>query len=243
MGSLIPTKSDLEICDTLTKRFSIDQVPGENLTWLKQLQNHHKKEKLFGNGRTLVRVAYRLAISVTGGPEVPSIARHRQRWFHLLRALLPPETDAAIRKVLTAILDPTNNIPAKFSTQPAPIGLDFELNPQNSGVPLLQYDDNFNPYYLVMLDCKTDTELKDPTRPEHDPPDPDQNEQPIAGALVKRRRKRDTKKPTKKSSAKKSSSKKSLPKKKKSSAKKKKAVGKKAPAKKAKKAKKGRSRR
>jgi hypothetical protein len=237
MGSLIPTQADLEICDNLTTRFSIDQVPGRTLTWLKQIQDHHnKKEKLFGKGRKLVRVAYRLAISVTGGPEVPSVARHRQRWFHLLRALLPPETDTAIRQVLTAILDPTNNIPAKFSTQPAPIGLDFELYPQNSGVPFVQYDNNFNPYYLVMLDCKTDTELKDPTRPEHDPPDPDQNEQTIAGRLVKRKRERNTKKPTKKSSAKKSSSKKSL-------SKKKKAVGKKAPAKKAKKAKKGRSRR
>jgi hypothetical protein len=234
MGSFIPSTSDLEICDNLTKRFSNQTIPGKNLTWLQQLQNHSKKEKLFDTKHTLVRVAYRLAVSVAGA-EVPAVPKHRQRWFHLLRKLLPPATDAAIRTVLAAVLDPANNIAyATFSTRPAPIGLDFELYPQSTGAPYLQFDGNGNQYCMLILECKTDTQLPDPTAPENDPPDANSNEQPISVQLGQKMSKKPVSKKSaakkskaKKSSVKKSSAKKSSPKKKKSSAKKKKAAGKK----------------
>jgi hypothetical protein len=204
MGSLIPTTSDSEICDNLTKRFSNQKKPNTNKTWLQHLQDHNSREPLFAPNRKLARVAYRLAVSVAGA-EVPSIKKHRQRWFHLLHKLLPPETDAAIRSVLSAVLDPANNIPyAIFTTEPAPIGLDFELYPQNSGIPYLQLDGSC----LVNLQCKTDTELPDPTTPESDPPPSDPNEQTIA-TTGKRGTKRGKKKGPKKSVAKKSLAKKS----------------------------------
>jgi hypothetical protein len=242
LGSIIPTQSDLEICDNLNTRFSNQIKPNTKKTWLAHLQDHNKREPLFAANRSLVRVAYRLAVSVAGA-EVPTIKKHRQRWLHLLRELLPPETDAAIRSVLSAVLDPANNIAyAKFFTQPAPIGLDFELDPENSGAPDLQLDDNGVQYCRVMLNCKTDTELPDPTTSEKDPPKADTNEQPITDSK-KPRNKKVKKIVPKKSAAKKPSSKK--PSSKKSSAKrssKKKSTGKKAAAKKARKAKKGRSR-
>jgi outer membrane biosynthesis protein TonB len=241
MGSFIPSTSDLEICDNLNKRFSNQSIPGKSLTWLQQLQNHNKNEKLFDGKHTLVRVAYRLAFSVAGA-EVPAVRKHRQRWFYLLHKLLPPATDAAIRQVLAAVLDPANNIAyAKFSTRPAPIGLDFELYPQSTGAPYLQFDANGIQYCMLILECKTDTQLPDPTVPENDPPDPNLNvEQPISVQIKHKKRKKkapkkSAAKKSKKSSAKKSSpkKKKSSPKKKKSSAKKKKAAGKKTAARKA----------
>ncbi len=45
MGSLIPTTSDLEICDNLTKRFSNQKKPNTNKTWLQHLQDHNSKNR------------------------------------------------------------------------------------------------------------------------------------------------------------------------------------------------------
>jgi hypothetical protein len=248
MGAFIPSVSDNEICDALTKRFSDDRIAStQPLTYIQQLKNH--AENLFDNNHHLHRVAHRLSVSVSGGSSVPAVKKHRLRWFHLLHKLLPPETDAAIRKVLMAVLDPANNIDkAIFSTRPAPIGLAFELYPQNSGQPYIPAGTND---CLLILECKVDQPLPDPQPgTENDPPDPDHGEHRIA-APGKRKAKSAKKPPAKKSSAKKSAAKKSKAKKskaKKSSAKKaKKSYGKKTAAKKAKKGvkktKKGKSRR
>lgn len=248
MGAFIPSVPDNEICDALTKRFSADRIrPSQPLTYIQQLKNH--TENLFDGHHHLHRVAHRLTVSVAGGASVPAVKKHRLRWFHLLHKLLPPETEAAIRKVLMAVLDPANNIDrAIFSTRPAPIGLAFELYPQNSGQPYIPAGTND---CLLILECKVDQPLPDPQPgTENDPPDPDNGERrlPVHG---KGKAKSSKKPPAKKSSAKKPAAKKSKakkPKAKKSSAKKaKKSYGKKSAAKKAKKsvkkAKKGKSRR
>jgi hypothetical protein len=250
MGALIPTQYDNEICDNLNKRFSTDPDPADTQgrSYIEHLRALFAANNFFDNTHHLHRVAHLLAVSVTGGASVPASKKHRLRWFHLLHKLLPPQTDQAIRDVLTEVLkNPNGNIAyAKFFARPAPIGLKFEVYPQNSGQPYLTRDANGNTYCQVFLDCKDDTELPDP-RPgeEHDPPDTDPNEQVIPGPKKKHKKgakkgakksaKKVTKSPAKKSAAKKKrySARKSAPKKKKSSSKK-------TPAKKAKK---GRSRR
>jgi hypothetical protein len=249
MGAFIPSVSDNEICDALNKRFSADRIPNRPITYIQQLKNH--AEKLFDSNHHLHRVAHRLSVSVTGGASVPAVKKHRLRWFHLLHRLLPPETDAAIRQVLIAVLDPANNIDkAVFSTRPAPIGLAFELYPQNSGQPYVQTLGGQN-VCLLILECKVDQPLPDPQPgTENDPPDRDNGENPIS-ARKGGKTKYAKKPPAKKSTAKKSPAKKSKAKKskaKKSPAKKaKKSYGKKTTAKKAKKGvkktKKGKSRR
>lgn len=200
MGSFIPSTSDNEICDNLTLRFSNQRKPNTNKTWLQHLQAHNAREPLFAPNRSLVRVAYRLAVSVAAA-EVPAAKRNRHRWFHMLRKMLPPETDVAIRRVLSAVLDPANNIPfATFTTKPdSTINLAFELFPHNSGAPALQPDGSC----LVKLLCKTDAVLPDPTTPENDPPTPDPNEQGL-GVGIAKKKKTATKYPGKKKSAKKS---------------------------------------
>ena len=242
MGSLIPTPTDLEICDILNKRFSTKRDPADpqGRSYIEHLRALFAVNNFLDNKHHLHRVAHLLAVSVTGGPSVPAVKKHRLRWFHLLHKLLPRETDQAIRDVLTTVLkNPNGNIAyAVFLARPAPIGLDFEIYPQNSGQPYVTWDPQGNSYCQVFLDCKVDRDLPDPAPgEEHDPPDKDPVEILIPGPKKKSKKKKPAKKTTK------SSAKKSSLKKKKSSAKKKKAVGKKAPAKKAKKAKKGRSRR
>jgi hypothetical protein len=248
MGSLIPTPTDLEICDVLNKRFSTDKDPADpqGRSYIEHLRALFAAEDFLDSKHHLHRVAHRLAVSVTGGPSVPAVKKHRLRWFHLLHKLLPPATAQAIRDVLTTVLkNPNGDIAyAVFLARPAPIGLSFEIYPQNSGQPYVTWDLQGNSYCQVFLDCKVDSELPDPAPgEEHDPPDKDQVEKLIPGPKKKSKKKKYTKKTTKSSAKKSSLKKKKSSVKKKSSAKKKKAVGKKASAKKAKKAKKGRSRR
>jgi hypothetical protein len=231
MGALIPTPSDTDICDVLNTRFS-NQMRPNGKTWLENLQDHGASD-LFGANRHLARTFYRLAHSVkgSGGPEVPSLRRSRQRWYYLLNQLLPIQTDQAIKSVLTAVLDPNNNFEyAIFETKPAAIPLNFELYPNNSGVPYPQFDDDGVQYCLLLLQASQDQNLPDPPTPQPDPPTSDPNEHPIA-ATGKSPKKKVGKKAAKKKKAKK----------KKASAKKAKKSGKKVSAKKATKKKKARS--
>jgi hypothetical protein len=244
MGSLIPTPTDLEICDVLNTRFSTKQDPADpqGRSYIEHLRALFAANNFLDHNHHLHRVAHLLAVSVTGG-SVPTVKKHRLRWFHLLHKLLPPATDQAIRDVLTTVLkNPNGNIAyAIFLARPAPIGLSFEIYPQNSGQPFVRLGNN---YCEVILDCKVDSDLPDPAPgQEHDPPDIDPVEKLIPGPKKKSKKKKHAKKTTKPSAKKSSLKKRKSSVKKKSSAKKKKAVGKKAPAKKAKKAKKGRSRR
>jgi hypothetical protein len=247
MGAFIPTQYDNEICDNLNKRFSTDRDPADpqGRSYIEHLRALFASENFLDSGHHLHRVAHRLAVSVTGGASVPAVKKHRLRWFHLLHKLLPPQTDQAIRDVLTAVLkNPNGNIAyATFLARPAPIGLKFEIYPENSGQPYLTWDSNGNTYCQVFLDCKEDRELPDPSPGEEsDPPDPDQNvEKRIPGPRKKHKKvvRKGAKKSAKKAT--KSSAKKSAPKKKKSSPRRK-SSGKKA-AKKARKAKKAGSRR
>jgi hypothetical protein len=209
MGALIPTQYDNEICDNLNKRFSTDPDPADNQgrSYIGHLRAVFAANNFLDNTHHLHRVAYLLAVSVTGGPSVPASKKHRLRWYHLLHKLLPRDTDRAIRDVLTTILkNPNGDIAyAKFFARPAPIGLDFEIYPQNSGQPYLTWDANGNTYCQVFLDCKVDSALPDPSPgTENDPPDKDQHEKVIPGKKPKKGAK---KKGAKKKGAKKSAKK------------------------------------
>ena len=119
MGGFINSQSDNEICEVLNKRFS-DEVGSSNQTRLEELRDFFQnKEKLFnGGGHKLNRVFHRLAISVTGGPSVPTEKHSRWRWFHLLKTNLPNSVEKAIRDQLTAILSlrPLVILPAALIT-------------------------------------------------------------------------------------------------------------------------------
>jgi len=187
MGGFINSQADAEICEVLNKRFS-DEVNANGETYLNELRDFFKTEKLFDIHHHLHRVFHRLAIGVTGGASVPKNANSRLRWFHLLKGSLPKAVNDAIRGQLTAILSDDGN-PASsvdyvtFSTAHVRTtsGDQFELfdgaNPDgaihyNNPIPTPQYDANGKSYCAFILQCNVDKALDDAPG-EHDPPDND----------------------------------------------------------------------
>lgn len=192
MGAFIASQADLEICNNLTTRFSDRPKPGDprHRTYIQQLRDHNGREPLFDTSHSLPRVAYRLAVSVTGGPPVPANKTSRLRWTFLLRRGLPQATKAAIRKVLKAVLKPNSAIAyATFATRHIPTrSQTFELFPENDGTPVLSQDANGKTYCQLILDCHTDAPLPDPAPgTEPDPPTADPGETPISA--LKRKKK------------------------------------------------------
>jgi hypothetical protein len=213
MGGFINSKADAEICEVLNKRFS-DDVNANGQSYLDELrQFFQNKENLFSNNHKLNRVFYRLAISVTGGPSVPTVKKSRLRWFHLLKGNLPVAVDQAIRGQLTAILSPGNSASnvkyVTFSTihQPTTTGDQFELFDQNSTTPTVSSDANGTSYCSIILQCNIDQPLSDAPG-ESDPPPSDGATEKGAIPFLKQKTTKRTKKPASKKVAKKSAAKK-----------------------------------
>jgi hypothetical protein len=224
MGGFINSQSDAEICEVLNKRFS-DEVNTSGETYLNELRDFFKTEKLFDIHHHLHRVFHRLAISVTGGPSVPTNPNSRLRWFHLLKGggSLPKAVSDAIRSQLTLILGDDGN-PASavdyvtFSTVHAETltkaqfelfdNTDYtKLTSVNQLTPTPQYDSNGKSYCALILRCNIDKALDDAPG-EHDPPDSDGNVETGPIPFFKpKRAKKSTANPVAKKSAKKAAKK------------------------------------
>jgi hypothetical protein len=128
---------------------------------------------MFSKKPNLARLAFRLG-AVPG--LAPAFANARLRWFFLLRRMLPYDTQVAISSVLDQVMSDTTIKQVLFYvTHDSGIELDFELDPQNSGVPTTKdMPSTAAPGTLVktcimLLRCYYDEQLPDaPTEP--DPP-------------------------------------------------------------------------
>ena len=94
MGALIPNGNDAEVISQLNSVFT-----GPTLARLRRhIQNKH--DDVFGGGRGLHRISYRLKIWPTSGP------RARGRWYVFLRDLVGSTTK---QKILDGIRDAVND--------------------------------------------------------------------------------------------------------------------------------------
>jgi hypothetical protein len=94
MGALIPNGNDAEVINELNSAFS-----GSQLAKLRRhIQNKH--DDMFGGGRHLHRISYRLKVWPTSGN------RAKGRWFIFLRDLVGAATQ---QKILKGIRDAVND--------------------------------------------------------------------------------------------------------------------------------------
>jgi hypothetical protein len=176
MGGLIPTPVDQQICAALNNRFSDAPDPAADpanpeKTMIGSVRFHDQKEGglLFSRKLNLARLAHRLGC-------VPAGAGDRLRWFFLLRRLLPHQTKVAISSVLETVMGDSSIKQIVFDvTHDGTITNEFELDPQNSGVPKTKsLPSKANPATnvktcVMLLRCFYDDPLPDP-RGEADPP-------------------------------------------------------------------------
>lgn len=96
MGALIPNGNDAEVIGELNSVFT-----GASLAKLRRhIQNKH--DDMFGSGRALHRISYRLKVWPTSGN------RAKGRWFVFLRDLVGTATKQKIREgIRDAVNDPT----------------------------------------------------------------------------------------------------------------------------------------
>jgi hypothetical protein len=118
MGALIPNRNDAEVIGGLNSVFS-----EPHLTKLrKHIQNKH--DDVFGNGRSLHRISFRLKVWPTSGN------RPKGRWFIFLRDLVGAATKQKILKGLRDAVNDTSCAGIRFWARPnpgAPSDYDVEI--------------------------------------------------------------------------------------------------------------------
>lgn len=187
MGALIPNGNDAEVISQLNSVFT-----GPSLAKLRRhIQNKH--DDMFGDGRALHRISYRLKIWPTSGP------RARGRWYVFLRDLVGATTK---QKILDGIRDAVND------TTCAGIRFWARLDP---GAPR-DYDvevvadpaDSTGHHWVsITLLCDHEIDPSLPGDPSTPPADPGEVSPPQPLAPTERARRRAPKKKASKKSSKK----------------------------------------
>ena len=173
MGALLPVGSgpDAEIVDQLNRLFSG--------TDLKILRKHNRKEKLFGAGHRLRRVAFRIGAYPArdyGSDDA------KRKWFFFLHHVLTPATEDAIKRILDDAMTRTSITAVMFSVEENSKASHPHLFPSN-GEPLANYLNAAGNKYLVHLIVQAP--MNDDAE---DPPgdgDPDNGEKPIDWQTLK----------------------------------------------------------
>jgi hypothetical protein len=174
MGALLPVGSgpDAEIVQTLNGLFK-----GDNL---KALRSHHKlREKLFGPGHRLRRVALRIGAYPTRDYGTDDAKR---KWFFFLHHVLPQATQDAIKRILNDAMTRLTIKAVEFSVEENSVVSAPHLFPSNSETQLTSYMNAARDKYRVHLVVKAP--MADDAE---DPPDndPDSDEQPIEWPTLK----------------------------------------------------------
>jgi hypothetical protein len=195
MGALIPNGNDAEVINELNTAFS-----GSQLAKMRRHINN-KHDDMFGNGRHLHRISYRLKVWPTSGN------RAKGRWFIFLRDLVGAATR---QKILKGIRDAVND------TSCAGIRFWARLDqgaPSDYDVDIVSEPADATGQHWVTITLLCDHEI-DPTLP-GDPstPPPDNGEvsppQPLVAKTTRGAPKKKSSKKSKKKSGKKAGKKKS----------------------------------
>lgn len=187
MGALIPNGNDAEVISQLNSVFT-----GPSLAKLRRhIQNKH--DDMFGDGRALHRISYRLKIWPTSGP------RARGRWYVFLRDLVGATTK---QKILDGIRD------AVKDTTCAGIRFWARLDPRaprdyDVEVVADPADSTGQHWVTITLLCDHEIDPSLPGDPSTPPADPGEVSPPQPLAPTERARRRAPKKKASKKSSKK----------------------------------------
>ena len=180
MGGLIPTAADQEICRKLNSRFSNAVDPNNpGKTWLQSIRDQNAMEQLFDPNHSLNRLAWRFNA-------YPAVEVSKLRWFFLLRSQTSPDALSDqnrrdIKQALNEVMNDNTILQVLFSTEhDGTIATRFEVDWVTGDEPDLPNDPSGRTLIKTLsltLKCQIDRLI--PNAPnEHDPPDPDANEQP-----------------------------------------------------------------
>jgi hypothetical protein len=173
MGALLPVGSgpDAEIVQTLNDLFKLDKLAA--------LRRHHRlREKLFGPGHRLRRVALRIGAYPARDYGTDDAKR---KWFFFLHHVLPQETQDAIKRILNDAMTRLTIKAVEFSVEENSVVTAPHLFPSN-GEDLDRYLNAAGNKYRVHLVVKAP--MADDAE---DPPDndPDSDEKPIEWPTLK----------------------------------------------------------
>jgi hypothetical protein len=186
MGALIPNGNDAEVISELNSAFT-----GASLAKLRRhVQNKH--DDMFGNGRALHRISYRLKVWPTSGN------RAKGRWFVFLRDLVGAATKQKIREGIRDAVNDQTCVGIRFWARldpGAPSDYDVEVVPEPA-------DATGQHWVTITLLCDHEIDPSLPGDPSTPPADPGEVGPPQPLALKTRRapKKAPKKKASKKSS-------------------------------------------